>query len=252
MVALGLGWLAGLAVNGLADSLPDERRTLGPACQACGLPVPAGRWSALIAVLAGRARCPYCGAARGWRPPLVEAGLALAAAGLWLWAGGQPGRWASAGLLTSIFALIAVIDIEHRLVLWRVVWPSALALAVMGGLDPAHGWAPTLLGGLAGYGFMGVLYLGGRLYTRLASRVRGRPLEEEALGAGDVNLAGLVGLAVGWPHVVGALFLGVAGAGLFGLAVLLVQAARRRYSLHTAFAYGPFLILGALIRYFLG
>jgi leader peptidase (prepilin peptidase)/N-methyltransferase len=69
-------------------------------------------------------------------------------------------------------------------------------------------------------------------------------------GFGDVNLAGLIGLAVGWPGVAVALVLGIFAAGAFSLAYLAWMAARRRYAAFTPFPYGPFLVLGALAVYF--
>jgi prepilin signal peptidase PulO-like enzyme (type II secretory pathway) len=59
----------------------------------------------------------------------------------------------------------------------------------------------------------------------------------------------VIGLVVGWPGVVLALFIGVLVAGAFSLTVMLVQLARRRYSPYLPFPYGPFLVLGGLLVY---
>ncbi len=73
-----------------------------------------------------------------------------------------------------------------------------------------------------------------------------------AFGFGDVTLAGLIGLVVGWPAVVLALLVGILAAGVFSLGYLLVMLARRRYTAFTAIPYGPFLILGASLVFYGG
>jgi len=257
-VAAGLIGLAlGVVINALADQLPpdesDQQRPLqAPSCRACGQPFAAADWPALAHLLLARGRCAHCGAWRGWRAPLVEAVCAAGAVYLWRWADGDVGGFYAAVIVSFIFLLIAVIDIEHRLVLWRVVWVSAIVLAVLGSLSPERGWQKTLTGGLVGYGLVFVMFLFGQAYMWLAARRRGQPLEEIAFGGGDVNLAGLVGLAVGWSGVLLAVFIGILTAGLFSLGVLVVQILRRRYNPHTPFAYGPFLVLGGMAIYLHG
>lgn len=257
VMAIVLGLAAGGLVNVLADDLPpDEAGRRGPVrvphCRTCGLARPAEHWLALGHALLRRGRCLYCAAPRGWRAPLVEAALAAGFVYLWVWSGEDGARFLSAAVITVVFALITVIDLEHRLILWRVVWVSALVLALLGALAPDRGWQKTLLGGVVGYGLVWLLFLVGQLYAWVLARVRGQPLDEIAFGGGDVNLAGLIGLAVGWSGVLFALFIGVVAAGLFSLGYLAAQVARRRYNPHTPFAYGPFLVFGALLIYLHG
>jgi prepilin signal peptidase PulO-like enzyme (type II secretory pathway) len=151
-----------------------------------------------------------------------------------------------------VFLLITIIDLEHRLILHSVVFPAAIVLGLMQALDPSRGVVKTLLGGLAGAGSFFVLYLLGEVFARLLARARGRSLDEVAFGFGDVTLAGLIGLIVGWPAVVLALLVGILTAGLFSLGYLLVMLARRRYTAFTPIPYGPFLILGASLVHFGG
>jgi prepilin signal peptidase PulO-like enzyme (type II secretory pathway) len=96
------------------------------------------------------------------------------------------------------------------------------------------------------------IFLLAELYSRLVKRWRGQPLEEVAFGGGDVNLAGVVGLAVAWPGVVLSLLIAVVAGGAYSLAYIIVQVARGRYSPHSAMPYGPFLVLGGLLIYFVG
>ena len=93
-----------------------------------------------------------------------------------------------------------------------------------------------------------VLFLLGFAFLRLM-RYETR---EAALGFGDVVLAGLVGLAVGWPAVLLALLLAILGAGAAGLAILVWKAVRRQATQGATMAYGPYLALAAVLVYFFG
>lgn len=252
-----VGLLVGTALNGLADDLPpsatgERHGPRWPHCRACNQRYGLLSTVALLGVFFGRGQCAHCGASRPLRHLAVELVTALSWVGVWYWADGVVARFLPAALIVSAFMLIAVIDLEHRLILWAVIAPAALGALLIGWLDPARGWQKTLLGAGAGYGLMALIFLLAQGYMWLAGHMRGEPLTEVALGGGDVNLAGLIGLVVGWSGVVVALLIAIAGGGLFSLAYLIVQSARRRYNPHTPIPYGPFLILGAVVVYFFG
>ncbi len=166
----------------------------------------------------------------------------------------DPTPWAfwPSFLVASVFLLIMVIDIEHRLILHIVSVPAAVAIGLLGTLDPNRGLSKTLLGGLAGFGIVFGFFLLGGVLARLLARLRGQVLEEVAFGFGDVTLAGVIGLAVGWPGVVLAILLGVFAAGVYSFGHILVTLLLHRYSPFHAIPYGPFLILGAALVYFGG
>ncbi len=149
-----------------------------------------------------------------------------------------------------VFALITVIDIEHRLLLHIVSGPAALVIGLLRSLDPNQGLTKTLLGGLAGFGAFLLLYFLGQLFARGMSKLRGEKIEEVAFGFGDVTLAGLIGLTVGWTGVIVALVLGILLAGIFSLLFIIVRLFRRRYTPFMPIPYGPFLILGAMLVYY--
>ena len=151
-------------------------------------------------------------------------------------------------LLWIFFGLVAVIDLEHRLILH----PISLVGAVLGlavGIY-LHGLKATLIGGAAGFGIMYSLYGLGILFMKLSSRMRGRPVEEDALGYGDVNLSGVLGLMLGWPGIVAGLVLAILLGGAVSSLYLLVTVVTRRYRAFTAIPYGPFLIAAAIALLF--
>ncbi|MCC6190254.1 MAG: prepilin peptidase [Anaerolineales bacterium] len=270
------GLLFGAVLNSLADNLPPDADDVRhaprrPRCPHCGRSHRPPYWLAVAGLLLQRGRCEHCGSPRRWRPVLVELAAGFVTAYLWVWAGAAVGslpdlavRYLAALVLVLSLILVTVIDVEHRLILWVVVWPTALAILafsalrslaplVMPGLEMAgNDLVKSLLGGLAGYGVTLAIFVLAEVYIRVVRVVRGQPLEEVAFGGGDVNLAGLVGLAVGWPGVILSLTIAIVAGGLFSLVFILVQLARRRYTPHSVFPYGPFLVLGALVIYLFG
>ncbi|MBN1264573.1 MAG: prepilin peptidase [Anaerolineales bacterium] len=251
IVFLICGILVGGVINILADHLPVDRSIVHPYCPACTAPRPVLEWFGIPSVLFKRTECSYCGAGRGLRPIIVELVSGAAAAAAFLFSP-DVFTFLSAYLIFSIFLLITVIDLEHRLILHMVTGPSAILMAVMGLLgwiDPDRGVLSTLLGGMAGFGSVYLLYLLGIVFSRAMAKKQGAEVEEVAFGFGDVTLSGVIGLIVGFPGVVVAIFFGIMAAGIFSLGYLVLMMLRRRYNAFMPIPYGPFLILGALFVY---
>jgi prepilin signal peptidase PulO-like enzyme (type II secretory pathway) len=208
-------------------------------------------WSGVIGVLLGKRNCPYCNAPRPWRAVIVELLLTLGAIVLYL---SDPTYtvFLPSLLILTVYLLITVIDIEHRLILHIVSFPSAILIGLIGILDPARGASKTLIGGLGGFGIFLALYFLGQGFAALMSKLRGSQIDEVAFGFGDVTLAGVIGLTVGWPGVIPALVIGILAAGLFSFLFILGMLLRRNYNPFMPIPYGPFMILGCMITYFGG
>ncbi len=251
LIAVVLGYLLGVAVNVASSSLPATRNIQTPHCYACGAPRHWAAWSGLGAWLAGRRRCEYCGTSILIREILVEIIMLTTAVVLFL-STGTPYRSLLDLIAVAIFMLIMIIDLENRLILHIVSIPAALYFALVGSLDPSLGPSRTIVGGLIGFVFFFLLYVLGAFFARWMGRRRGEEIDEVAFGFGDVMLALVIGLAVGFPGVIGALLRGILLAGVFSFVYMLVMAAMKRYEAFTPIPYGPFLILGALWVYFRG
>lgn len=235
-----LGWSLGVLVNLLADSLPVERRLAAPVCDACGNPIQLTRYFFCEP-------CGACGNATSARRWIVAWGLGLVFASIPLW---LPERLTNflVILLITYFALVLVIDIEHRLILHPISFTGVLLGAVVGFW--IRGPLATLLGGAAGFGIMFVLYLFGELFARVMAKRRGQELEEVALGFGDVNLAGVLGLMLGWPGIGIGLLLAILAGGLVSAGFLVTMLVKKNYTAFTALPYAPFLIFAACILLF--
>jgi prepilin signal peptidase PulO-like enzyme (type II secretory pathway) len=137
----------------------------------------------------------------------------------------------------SVFILVLVqvifFDLEHRLILDRVMFPSmvlALGLSLLG-----HPWWAGIATGLgAGLLFLLLAVIGWAIF------------KGEALGLGDVKLAAFMGLLLGPLPTIQAVFYGVFMAGLVSVGFI----AWHR-SLKGTIAYGPYLAAGTLIVLFL-
>ena len=253
-----LGWLAGGFINYAADVLPHTRRFSQPFCRDCQTPF---TW---VDYLTFRA-CRNCGILRSLRTWIVQILTPASFAYFWLFPPKALGLPLSLVVLTY-FAVITIIDLEHRLILH----PTSLFGAALGlfvgitiyngalGLPLLNAMGSSLLGGLIGFGFMYALYLIGMFVARYRARkmqAEGQADdEEEALGGGDVYLAGVLGLMLGSQFILNGLMSGILLGGLVSLVLVVVLMLRRRYlsqSLMTFIPYGPYLIAGAFRVLFL-
>jgi leader peptidase (prepilin peptidase)/N-methyltransferase len=207
----------------------------------------------VLAYLRFKPQCQHCGAPISWRHPLTELATALLFAFLWY-------RYYTTPFLvpytvyTTIFVLIVVIDLEHRLILNLVIYPAWLLALLFSFVHPTPYYYRLALAGFAfGFGVLLLIYLLGELFVKVMSKIRGKPVNAVAFGFGDVRLGGFMGLILGFPDVFTALLLAVLLGGLVGLLYWFIQAViLRRYSLFTAIPYGPFLVLGAMAVLFFG
>jgi prepilin signal peptidase PulO-like enzyme (type II secretory pathway) len=241
-----VGIISGGLVNYLADTLPQTRRLSAPGCPRCGTAYPFGAYVLVRP-------CGKCGYARGARAWIIQACMLVLSLYTWL----MPHRmgYAAGMFVLTYFALVVVVDVEHRLILH----PTSLFGALLG-LSLGvwlRGVVPTVLGALAGLGILSVLYLLGMLFSRLrANRLRrmGQDVDdEEALGVGDVILAGVLGLMLGWPLIWFGVLLGVLLGGLLGAALLVISLVRGRYgkqALMMFMPYGPALVLSTFFILF--
>ncbi|MGH3830308.1 MAG: prepilin peptidase [Pseudonocardiaceae bacterium] len=196
-------------------------------------------WALLGAIVGATLRRPSRGllALPRQAHPLIAAVTVAAATavlfGLLAWrVGVHPELLAYSGLAAVCVPLAAIDLLEQRMPA-RLLLPAYPTLAVPLALAAAveHNGA-AMLRALAGMAILFVFYLG------IALAARG------SLGAADIRLAGLLGLALGWQSwtaLIGGTLLGLLYAALTGATMI----ALRRASRHTLIPFGPALITGA-------
>lgn len=241
-VATVFGLVIGSFLNVVAYRIPAGiplvRESRCPGCDA------AVKWYQNVPVLSWlllRGRCAACGGPISIRYPIVEA-VTGAAFGVVAWfvpltmplsTGALFAVLGAFWWFAAVSVVLVLIDLDTRRLPDVIVLPSylvggvLLTLACLLGAD----WGALLRAGIgmaALYGFYALL----------------RFVRPDGMGGGDVKLAGVAGLYLGWlgwgPLAVGALAAFLFG-GVFGIALLASGRATRR----TAIPFGPWLLVGA-------
>ena len=193
------------------------------ACTACAAPV--SRWPAM--------RCGQCGGSLG--PPVaLELATAAVLALLFGRFGGQPDMVAF-GFLGVLGVGLAAIDIAVQRLPDRLTLPALPVLMI-------------LLAGAAVLGHDGAALvralLGGLVLA--ASYLLLALLRPGQLGGGDIKLAALAGLTLGWLGW-GPLLTGACLGFLLSAVVSVALLTTRRITLHSVICFGPFLLGGTLL-----
>ena len=239
-IAVLLGLLGGYLVNYLADVLPDELKLSQPTCKnpACRTQLD---WKDYLLLR----RCKECQKSTSLRNVIVIIISVVFSVYIWITPPAGLGFWFGFVIFVYLF-LVALIDFETRLVL-RPLSLVGLVLCLLAGLI-VRTWQETLLGALAGFGIMFFLYLLGMLFSRIRNKRLGTTGDgEEALGSGDVTLATILGLLLGWPLIWFNLLLGILLAGAFSMVLILSLIITKKYkSMMVFIAYGPFFILSVI------
>lgn len=240
IIVVVLGAIAGILVNYLADVLPLTRRLSAPLCRECGHQFQLGEY--LFAW-----RCSQCQSRPPFRNYLVVIGMMLLSFLVAVFPIKGLSFWAAIPLFAFLI-LILTIDMEYRAVLNETSIAGAILMLIFGVF--MNGIVKTLLGGVAGYGAMLLLYFGGILFTRVLSKIRHQEIDEVALGFGDVNVTGFLGLLVGWPDILSTLVVAILLGGVISLLIILGLLLTKRYQAFSAIPYTPFLILAAIFVLF--
>lgn len=242
LVLLGaFGLLVGSFLNVVIVRVPSGESVLRPPskCPQCEQPISPRDNVPVISWVLLRGRCRSCGEPIPAGYPLVELGNAM----LWVAAGlrfGDTWQTIPFALFFSVLLALSVIDLELYILPNKITYPSVLvSLVAIIGLsyaftdDPGNAIRGALIGGV-GYSLgLGLTVLAYELIVR-----------KEGMGMGDVKLAGLLGIWVGWVHPILVLYSLIIASivGLVvGAAILIVRRASKPYP------FGPWLALGAIV-----
>ncbi len=162
------------------------------------------------------------------RHPLLGATIAMLIVVSFVTFGFEPKAFIAA-FAASALAVLAAIDIEHRLLPNRILFPAlAVVLVAQVGFYPDRA-VEWLLAGLAAATFLALPLI----------------IRRDAMGMGDVKLALLLGAVVGWKVFV-AIVIGCFA--MLPFAVLLLV--RDRSIKGATLPFGPFLAFGTLLILF--
>jgi leader peptidase (prepilin peptidase)/N-methyltransferase len=235
VVVAVLGLAVGSFLNVVIHRVPRAESLLRPGsrCPACSMALRPWHNVPVVSWLALRGRCARCHTRISVRYPLVELGTAALFVAVAARFGLTPALPAYL-YLAAVTVALAVIDVDVRRLPNAIVLPSYVVgvglLALTGDWSAAGRGLIAMAALFAFYAGLSLLYPGG-------------------MGFGDVKLAGLLGLFLGWlgwsPVLVGT-FAGFAVGGLVGVGLLLT----RRATGKTAIPFGPSMLAGAMLALF--
>jgi len=146
------------------------------------------------------------------------------------------------------FAIVIVMDVEYRVVLH----PISLAGVILGAIVGVYLWGvvKAFIGGVVGFLVMFLLYKFGEIFMRWVNRRRGEKIDEVALGFGDVTLATVVGLFIGWPTIILGLLAAIFLGGFTSILFIIISLVLKKFRVFAALPYAPFLAIAAIIILF--
>ena len=244
-----LGLAFGSFANVVAYRVPAAISLLRPSrCPSCEAPIRSWQNIPVLSWLLLRGRCAECSAPIPFRYPAVEAANGIAFA-LLAWfvptvldVTGVAGAlvWTAFAWFALVSSVLVLIDLDSRRLPDVIVLPSyviGLGLLGLACVFGADWW--SLLRAVAG---MAAMYAAYGLI---------RVIRPDGMGGGDVKLAGVAGIYLGWlgwgPLAVGWLAAFLLGGGL-AVALLASGRATRR----TALPFGPWLLAGAWVGIWFG
>src|ERR687894_920211 len=224
LVTVLFGLVVGSFLNVVIHRVPRRESIVWPAshCPHCGEPIRPLDNVPLISYLMLRGRCRNCKATISARYPAVEAltGLLFGAAAYEF---GVSLELLPALVLISALIVLAVIDLEHRLLPNVIVGPAALAGLILSILANPAGWWTYPLFAVAVAGALFGLAL----------------VYPNGMGMGDVKMGGMLGAFLG-PYAALAVFLGaLLGAATGGLLLAFGKVQRRSH-----LPFGLFMAIG--------
>lgn len=183
----------------------------------------------LVSFIVLRGQCRYCRKSISWQYPLVEVATGIAFVLIYLAAPAEhkilaSGLW----MLYSLFlVIIFAYDWKYYLILDAVIYPAVI-ISFIGNLFLGVSWGDMLIAAVIGAGFFWLQYVVSR---------------GQWIGAGDIRLGGLMGVMLGWPGIVTALFIAYITGSIVGITLILSK--RKQWGQQIPF--GTFLSVATLV-----
>jgi len=138
-------------------------------------------------------------------------------------------------IIASLLLVIFFADLKYCLVYGVIIYPILAIILIYQFIF--HGHWPVLVNPLLSSLGTGLFFYFLYFFTK-----------KKGLGLGDVQIGLLMGLLLGFPNIIVALYLAFLTGALVGIILIIVGRAK----LKTAIPFGPFLILATFIAWFIG
>ncbi len=242
---IGICALFGLAVGSFLNvviyRVPRSESIVSPRskCPSCSMPIRERDNIPVLSWILLKGKCRNCHSPISARYPLVE----LAGGALFAGAAARIGyNWALPAILVLLASLLALacIDLEHLLLPKKIIYPTLLMVGGLLVLAAAMTgeWHKLLVAGICAVAWFLLFFVMNFASPRI-------------LGFGDVRLAPILGLGLGWlgwRYVVLGFFSGNLIGAVIGIALIATKRMRRDQQI----PYGVFLALGSALAIFAG
>ncbi|MDO8655190.1 MAG: prepilin peptidase [bacterium] len=226
-------FLFGLVIGSFLNAVIwriDSRRPIWRGRSVCPTCLHELSWQDLIPVLSFLllcGRCRYCAAAISWQYPFVELACGVLFVATSFPQSSLPGL-ALLWYLVASLIVIFVYDLKHSIIPDEVVYPAIVVSLGASLMSP-----DALISGILASGF----------FFAIHALSRG-----QWMGLGDVKLALLMGLMLGFPGILVALFFSFVAGAAFSLPLVLA----RKKQWKSEVPFGPFLVAGTFVALFWG
>ena len=235
-----IGASVGSFLNVAADRVPGGKSLVRPwsYCDSCQRTLASIDMIPVLSYFWLRGKCRYCKAGIPFRVVLVEAVTGALFLAVFLFYGLGP-EFVVICVCLSLLVLISLIDLEHGLILNVMVFPSIVLLLLLAPFWSEIGILRPFLGEetmIASVSNSFVAGAGAFLVFLLIAMVF-----PSGMGGGDVKFAPVLGLMLGFPGILFALWLAAISGGLVAIGLVLAGRKGRKDTI----PFGPFMALGA-------
>ncbi|MFA6255504.1 MAG: prepilin peptidase [Patescibacteria group bacterium] len=185
----------------------------------------------LLSYLILQGRCRQCGKSISWQYPSVELATAIIFLCLFL-NFGLSAQFFVALIFSSFLLVIFVYDLKHYLILDQVIIPAAV-IAFLANIFLGFSIWSLIIAALVGAGFFALQFI---------------VSSGQWVGDGDIRLGALMGLMLGWPLLLVALFLAYLIGAIFGLILI----ALNKKKMSSQIPFGPFLSGATFLTFIYG
>ncbi|MFY9457699.1 MAG: prepilin peptidase [Candidatus Spechtbacterales bacterium] len=173
-------------------------------------------------------RCRSCREKISFQYPFVELATGVIFVALWA---GQLFIFLYLAAVSSFLIIIFVYDLKRYIIPDRIIYPAILISGIWRAVS-----GDTLVG-------MYVALAVSSFFAAIFFVSRGK-----WLGFGDVKFAFFMGLFLGWPNILVALFTAFILGGIIGIGLVV----SRRKTMKSQVPFGPFLVTGTFVAMFFG
>ncbi len=212
-------------------------------------------WYDLIPILSFillKGKCRYCNNKISWQYPAVEIATGILFALIFnfqfsIFSEFSIFNFQFLSLLfwfyiTAIFIVIFAYDLKHYIIPDKIIYPAiviTLGFNLFGNISaqggPALGWQFS--------NFLFPAFIASLFFYTIIIVTKGK-----GMGGGDVKLAFLMGLLLGWPVILLSLFLAFILGSIIGIFLILIN----KKKMSSMIPFGPFLIIGTFVGLFFG